>query len=233
MKTIKAVIVDDEFIAREIISKYLSEFDEIKILASCKNTKEVEAILSQTPIDLLFLDINMPGTSGIVFAREIPPTTKIIFTTAHREYAIDGFDLQAVDYLLKPISIDRLRQAIEKFKKEQHISGEEAEPSLDYLILKSDRRRFKASYKSIYYVESFGDYIKVHTSNGIIVSRETISSIELRLEKKGFIRIHRSFVVSIDQINQFSSESVEIRGALLPISRSYRKNFIKTLTDRG
>ncbi|MCB0474793.1 MAG: response regulator transcription factor [Flavobacteriaceae bacterium] len=225
MSTIRCLIVDDEPTARDIMNHLLEKIAAIEIVASCKNALEAIKVLNKTAVDLIFLDINMPDMSGISLANSIDKNTKVIFTTAYREYAVDGFDLQAVDYLLKPISLERLVQAIQKYRSENRLDR----PSKDYLIVRSDRKMVKINFADILLIESLSDYLKIHTKEKIIVTRETISKIEKELPKNEFIRIHRSFIASIPHITSYTNEYVEINGKALGISRTYRDTFFKTM----
>lgn len=228
MHKIKCIIVDDEPTAREVLKLLIEQIENIEIFAYCKNALEAVAILNNNSIDLIFLDINMPDMSGISLAKIIPGTTKVIFTTAYREYAIDGFDLQAVDYLLKPISLERLIQAVQKYRLETN-NNNDNNTVKDYLLVRSDRKMIKINLTDIIYIESLSDYVKLHTPTKTIITRETISKIESKLSAKVFIRIHRSFIVSIQHISSYTSEYLEIEKKIIPISRSYRNSFLNKM----
>lgn len=231
-KDILCLIVDDESIAREVIASHLSKIPYIKIAGSCKNAIEAFNILRTTKIDLIFLDINMPEISGISFAKSINKEVKIIFTTAYRDYAVEGFELQAVDYLLKPISFERLLKAINTYFN-VYFKEETAEisdsTSNDFMFVRSDRRMIKIDFQSIIYVESYSDYIKIHMPSETIVTRETISAIEAKLPKDNFLRIHRSYIISLSHILSFTNEEITINNKALTISRSYKKDVLKVL----
>ncbi len=234
-KTIHCIIVDDEPIAREILKNHLQKIETIAIVASCKNAIEAFNVINSNKIDVIFLDINMPDISGLSFARSINKNIKIIFTTAYREYAVDGFDLKAVDYLLKPISFERLLQAVNKFLDENILIHSDKKEELiheksNFIFVRSDRKMIKVNFSEVNYIESLGDYLKIHLSNKTIITRETITSIEAKLPKKNFLRIHRSFIVSINKIESFTNEFVEINNKAIPISRSY-KNDVKSRLD--
>jgi len=233
-KPINCIIVDDESIARDILAAHLSKIDNITVIATCSNAIEAFNIISTNTIGLIFLDINMPEISGISFAKSINKDSKIIFTTAYREYAVDGFELQAVDYLLKPISFDRLLKAVNLFfevysDSEAPVSNEAV--SNNFTFVRSDRKMIKIDFKDIIYIESLGDYVKFHFKDKIITSRDTISAIEAKLPKQGFIRIHRSFIVAMNQITSFTNEHITINNKALPISRSYKKEVLKLLEE--
>ena len=229
-----SIIVDDEPVAREILEEHLRKIPVIEILGSCKNAMEAFQLINSKKIDLIFLDINMPEISGLSFAKSINRNIKIIFTTAYREYAVDGFDLQAVDYLLKPISFERLEQAVQKYlgldTGIKTIKVESfKEDKTDFIFVKSDRKMIKIAFDEIHYVESLGDYLKIFTTDKCIISRETISNMEAKLPVNRFMRIHRSFIVSVTKIDSYTHEFVEIHKKALPISRSFKKEVIQRL----
>jgi len=232
---ISCIIVDDEAIAREVIATHLSKIDSIDIVRSCSNAIEAFNYLSNNTIDLVFLDINIPEISGIAFAKSINKDIKIIFTTAYRDYAVEGFELQAVDYLLKPIAFDRLLKAVNTYFEvyNTHIPMKEkkidAIESNDFIFVRSERRMLKIDFNDIIYIESYSDYIKIHLPTETVVTRETISAIEAKLPKQRFIRIHRSFIVSIKSITSFTNEHINIGKKALSISRSYKKEVLKQL----
>ncbi|MCL5128216.1 LytTR family DNA-binding domain-containing protein [Algibacter sp. L4_22] len=231
-KNISCIIVDDESIARDIIAKHLSEIDNIEIVASCNNAIEAFNCLNKHKIDLVFLDINMPEISGISFAKSINKDIKIIFTTAYRDYAVEGFELQAVDYLLKPISFDRLLKAVNTYfdiyTTYNHLKTPVQELH-NFMFVRADRRMIKIDFDSILYIESYSDYIKIHLENETIVTRETISAIEAKLPSEAFLRIHRSFIIALNYITSFTNEEVTINKTSLTISRGYKKDVLKVL----
>lgn len=236
MKKVNCIIVDDEPVAREILENHLSKIDNIHVITSCKNAIEAFRIINTTEVDLVFLDINMPEISGLSFAKSMSKDLKIIFTTAYREYAVDGFDLKAVDYLLKPISFERLLQGINKFFEETATSAmptSNDSPTVkeDSIFVRADRKMVKVSFQDIIFIESLGDYLKIHLDgNKTLVTRETLSNIQARLPQNDFIRTHRSFVVSIQKIESFTSETIEIHRHEIPISRSYRDRVVESLS---
>jgi len=235
-KVLQCLIVDDEPIAREILENHIKNISNINIVASCKNAMEAFTFINSKKIDLIFLDINMPDISGLSFAKSISKNIKIIFTTAYREYAVDGFDLQAVDYLLKPISFERLSQAINKYSDENIPVKIETNKKIitetsDFIFVRSDRKMMKVNFSEINYIESLSDYIKFHLQDKTIITRETITSIEAKLPKKDFIRIHRSFIVSILKIDLFTNEYVELNKNIIPISRTYKNDVLHRLEN--
>ena len=241
-KSISCIIVDDEIMARDIIATHLSKIKNINVVAQCKNAIEAFNFINNNKVDLIFLDINMPEISGISFAKSINKDIKIIFTTAYRDYAVEGFDLQAVDYLLKPIAFERLLQAVNRYFEvnSNAINNNtlETTASNDFIFVRSDRKMIKVDFDSILYVESYSDYIKIHlnvstspNSDKTIVTRETITSIEAKLPKAQFLRIHRSYIVCIDKIQSFTNEEVTVNRKALSISRSYKREVLKRLEN--
>lgn len=235
-ESIPCIIVDDEPVAREILESHLSQIKAVKVVASCKSAIEAFNVINSQPVGLIFLDINMPEISGLSFAKSINKNIRIIFTTAYREYAVDGFDLQAVDYLLKPISFERLLQSINKYLDEntpvKSYEPVEIMPEKnESFFVRSDRKMIKICYTDICYIESLSDYVKIHLCDKTVVTRDTIANIESKLPQTDFVRVHRSFIVSLRRIDSFTSEYVEIGRKQIPISRSYKKEVLDKLEE--
>ncbi len=231
---IRCLIVDDEPVAREVLQNLLSGIELVHVSGLCKNALEAFNHINAEKIDLIFLDINMPEISGLSFAKSINMEIKIIFTTAYREYAVEGFNLRAVDYLLKPISRERLLQAINKYRDEtlsmqSPVDTETLLPGPDNVFVRSDRKMIKISFNEVLYIESVGDYIKIYMKDRSVVTRETIASMEAKIPKNDFIRTHRSFIVSLANIDSYTNELVEIGSKQIPISRSYKDEVIGRL----
>ena len=236
MSKIRCVIVDDEPMARAVLISFVTKIPNLELVKSCKNAMEAFEVANQQKIDIFFLDINMPDISGLSLAKSINQKAKIIFTTAYREYAVDGFNLKAVDYLLKPIAFDRFLQAIHKYfegitSNDSEIKIEESVLKNDFIFVRSDRKMVKINFDEIRYVESLSDYIKIHSADKTITTRETISNIETRLPAKNFLRIHRSYIVNVKKMNSYTNEFVEIGETAIPISRTYKENALKKLTE--
>lgn len=236
MNKITCVIVDDEPVAREVLASFVAKIPNLELVKSCKNAMEAFEVSNQQDIDVFFLDINMPDISGLSLAKSIGLKSKIIFTTAYREYAVDGFNLQAVDYLLKPISFDRFLQAINKLFQgisvlETEVKVEESKIKNDFIFVRSDRKMVKINFDDILYVESLSDYIKICLLDKTITTRETISNIESKFPAKNFLRIHRSYIVNLEKADSYTNEFVEIGKNAIPISRTYKENVLKKLTE--
>lgn len=232
--TTRCIIVDDEPMAREILENHLSRVEAMEVVASCKSAIEAFSVVNSNAVDIIFLDINMPEISGLSFVRSINKDIKIIFTTAYREYALDGFDLQAVDYLLKPISLERLLKAIDKYLNEntrvilqtpKEISTERS----DHFFVRVDRKMVKVSLLDILYIESIGDHLRINLTDKTLTTREALTNIEAKLPQVDFIRTHRSFIISKRKIETYTHEFIEIRKAQIPISRSYKEKVLAQL----
>ncbi len=232
-KKIKCIVVDDEPMAREILISYIEKISNLELVKSCKNALEAFEILNTQKIDLLFLDINMPEVSGLSLAKMIGKESKVIFTTAYRDYAVEGFNLKAVDYLLKPIAFDRFLEAVNTFFDAISIAEVVNENSKkltsDFFFVRSERKMVKINFDAILYIESLSDYIKIYSIDGTIVTRETITNVEAKLPSQQFLRVHRSFIVSLKSIDSYTNEFVEIAQKAIPMSRKYKEAVLKKL----
>ncbi|MFT3680662.1 MAG: LytTR family DNA-binding domain-containing protein [Ferruginibacter sp.] len=236
-KKITCLAVDDEPPALEVLKKYIHAIPNLELAGTCSNALEALTMLQQKNVDLLFLDIQMPQLFGTDLVRTLKNPPKVIFTTAFRKFAVEGFELDAVDYLLKPISFERFLKAVNKVMESAltmteptALPPEQAVRLPDSFInLRADRKNLKVALDDILYIESLKDYIKVVTSNRTIVTKQSISSIEEILPKEQFIRIHRSFIVSLNKIESFTNEIIEIGKQELPISRMYKLEVNKML----
>ncbi|WP_435264133.1 LytR/AlgR family response regulator transcription factor [Tenacibaculum sp. nBUS_03] len=237
-RNIDCIIVDDEPMAREILTTYISKIPNLNLIKNCSCAIEALEVINSENIDLIFLDINMPEISGLSLAKSTHKKTKIIFTTAYREYAADGFDLQAIDYLLKPIAFDRFLQAINKYLEipapaalDNLTTENKLSTNNNFIFVRVDRKMLKINFDAILYIESLSDYIKIHTLKKTIVTRETITNIQTKLPTTSFLRIHRSFIISISSINSYTNEYIEINKKTIPISRSYKEEVLNKLNS--
>ncbi|WP_405206926.1 LytR/AlgR family response regulator transcription factor [Aquimarina sp. LLG6339-5] len=230
---IKCLIVDDEPLAREIIENYISRINHLEHIASCANALEAFNIITDKHIDLIFLDIQMPEVTGIDFLKDLTPSTQVIFTTAYSDYAVDAFNLEAIDYLLKPIEFSRFLKSINKVLKRLDSTNsipstinntEEVDYQDVFIYLKVEKKMQKIFLKDIFYIESLKNYIKIKTSEREIIAYKGISSIENTLPSKKFLRVHRSFIIAIDKIDAFSTTEIEIKGIKIPVGRNYRES---------
>jgi two-component system, LytTR family, response regulator len=236
-KKITCLIVDDEPPALDVIEKYIASVHNLELAGSCADAVEALNFLRQQTIDLLFLDIQMPNLLGTDLIRTLKNPPKVIFTTAYRKFAVEGFELDAVDYLLKPISFERFLKAVNKVMETSLKAAENNDGYYDYqnglqnafITLRADRKNIKVLLDDILYIESLKDYIKVVTTSKNIVTKQSISSIEEALPKNNFVRVHRSFIVAINKIESFTNDTIEIAKHELPISRMYRHEVEKLL----
>ena len=229
----KCVVVDDEPIAREIIESFIHKTPNLELIGSFQNAVETLNFSEKDNVDVYFLDINMPEINGLSLAKIINKKAHIIFTTAYRDYAIDGFDLNVIDYLLKPIAFDRFLQAIEKIPSPNKIKTAVSNPEVhnDFIFVRSERKMIKVFYHDITYVESLSDYLKIHLSDQILITRETITNISNKLPEKLFLRIHRSYIISIQKIHSYTNEFIEVSNKALPISRSFKESVLQKLAE--
>lgn len=234
---IKTLIVDDEPHAIAVIETYVENFPELELVAKCSTAIQAFQVLQQHKIDLIFLDVKMPGLTGTDFIRSLKNPPKVIFTTAYQDYALEGFDLNAIDYLLKPVPFDRFLKAIDKvfalYKVNPNkisIAEKPAEQKSDvFLYLRVERKMVKVNVNDIYWIESLKDYIKVVLKDKVLISKQKISLLEELLPEDKFVRIHRSFIVSMEKIESYHSYSVDVLGKELPIGRNYKAECHKRL----
>ena len=233
--TYTCIIIDDEPIAIRVIQSYLDKLDGFVVVGAFTNALDALKIFHAQAVDLLFLDIQMPGINGMEFFRTINHPPKVIFTTAFRNYAADAFDLDALDYLVKPIPFDRFLKAINKFldqKAAESIQEHKAENN-EFIIVKSDKKNHKLKIAEILYIESLDDYIKIHLQNKSLVCYLRLNAIEEQLNNTLFTRIHRSFIVNIRHVSAFSHCQVEIAGKRIPVGRKFKDETIKRLNEVG
>jgi len=227
----KCLIVDDEELARELIETHLSQLDNFQIVASCTSALEAHKILQTEVIDLLFLDIEMPVLKGTDFLKSIANKPKVIFTTAYRDYAIEGFDLNAVDYLLKPIVFERFFQSIQKFLELVKPSvlqiTKDSKEDL-HIYVRSNKKNIKVLFSSIEYIESIKDYIRIHLANSTLMLKHGITAFEDKLDSR-FVRVHRSYIVNKDKVTAFTKNDIEIGTTEIPIGEHYKMNVLNNL----
>lgn len=234
-KTIRCLVVDDEPPAREIITRYIEQLPELKLAGECANAMQALSFLQHQTIDLLFLDIQMPQLKGTDLLKIVKNPPKVIFTTAHAEYALQGYELDVVDYLLKPIPFERFVKAVHKIIQ----SGSDNTSALAaiqpeikqeaFVYFRADRKMVKVMLSDILYIESMKDYIKVVSTNGALVTKQSMNSVEAMLPENLFIRTHRSFIVSLPKIKSFTHELIEIEKTEIPIGKLFRNRVMKIL----
>ncbi|KAF0238745.1 MAG: two-component system response regulator LytR/AlgR [Prolixibacteraceae bacterium] len=228
---IKAIIIDDEPLARQVIKEYARKIPTLTISGECEDAICAHRIIQDNQVDLLFLDINMPKLNGIAFLKTLKNPPLVIFTTAYSEYALDGFELNVVDYLKKPFSFERFCKAY--FRAEELLLLKQAalKPDLvqkqnDFLFVKADKKTMKVKITDILYIEGLGDYIKLYMSDKKLITNLSMKKIENLLPPEIFYRIHKSFIISLDKIESIEGNMVKINNAKLPIGSLYRHDFM-------
>lgn len=222
----RCLIIDDEPLAAELMSDYVEKIPELVLLKTCSNAIEAIEIIKNQEVDLLFLDIQMPMITGIEFLRSLHNPPKVIFTTAYREYALESYELDVVDYLLKPISFERFLKAINKYQGTIEIktvkSSAEEEPD-GHMYIKANKKHHKVLYSDILYAESLKDYLRIHTTQISITTKQKISDLERSLPSY-FLRTHRSYIINTRKITAFTAQDVEIGDIEIPIGISYKQS---------
>ncbi len=230
---LRCLLVDDEPPALEILQSYADVVDSLTVVGTCANAVQAFGVLQDQPVDVLFLDIKMPKLLGTDFVRSLRNPPKVIFTTAYREYALDGYDLDVVDYLLKPIAFERFLRAVSKLTRPDAPPPERESfaPNAEaFLYFRADRKMVKVLTRDILFVESLKDYVKIVTATGKpLVVKQTISALEAMLPAGQFVRTHRSFVVALDKIAAYTPTYVEVAGQEVPVGRLFQKEVERAL----
>lgn len=228
------IVVDDEPLARQLLEGYIGQTPGLKCIGVCQSAVEAFGLLHEHKVDVMFLDIQMPGITGVNFLRSLKNAPKVIFTTAYSDYAVDAFELEAIDYLLKPITFERFIKAVQKVnpKKDETLPEATYAPATDdnnYIFLKVDRRLIKINHADIIYIEGYGDYLKVHTAGQTYVTYMTFNKIEQLLPPARFLRIHRSTMVNSDYIRFIEGNFLRVQDQDLAIGQSYREKLLGRL----
>lgn len=239
MNCFECYIVDDEPIAIEILAAYIQRLDGFSVKGAFTNPVKAFEALQQSPADLLFLDIQMPELTGLELLRSLRRRPEVILTTAYREFALDGFELDAVDYLLKPVAFDRFLKAIDKFLARNGKKTPESQPPAPapeeqpHLFVRADRKNVKIYLHDILYLESLKDYVRIVSTNGKVLTKDTLTHFEETLPPERFLRVHRSFLVAKDKISAFSADGLEIGKITVPVGRLYKMNVEKAVLGGG
>lgn len=221
--TYKCLIVDDEELARELIESHLSKLNDFELVASCDSAIEAHKILKEQEVDLIFLDIKMPVLKGTEFLKNLTTKPKVIFTTAYREYAVEGFELNATDYLLKPITFSRFFKAVERFIENAKTSKKD-----DYIYVQANKKNIKILFDDILYIESIKDYIRIHLEKEKVMIKHGLSAFLEKLDSR-FLRVHRSYIVNTDKVTAFTKKDIEIGTIEIPIGEHYKEQVLDTL----
>lgn len=230
MKNIKCLLVDDEPPAIELLEKYASMIDQLEVVGTSHSAVKAFDMLKDTSVDLMFVDIQMPVLNGIDFIKSLKNPPAIILTTAYREYALDGYELDIIDYLLKPIAFDRFLKAVDKFRERKSVVESTPTTAIstqpDHIFFNVNRTHHKLLLKDILYLESLKDYVRIHTTKDPLVVKGNLVTVLSQLPNTQFVRVHRSFAVALTKINSYSQSEVEVNGNKLPIGTSYREAFL-------
>lgn len=239
MKKINCIIADDEPLARDVIKRHIHQLERLHIVATCSNGLEAFTAIKNTQADLLFLDIQMPNLTGIELLRTVKTPPAVILTTAYPEFALEGYELNVIDYLLKPISFERFLKAIDKYEtwvnpgSHSNIVAERATSDRikPFIYVKADKKMVKIFLKDILYMEGLKDYIKIHTTNNEVVTYQSLTYFTEKLPADLFMRVHRSYIVALAHINSFSTTEITIGDTAIPIGTTYAREVGKKLNS--
>lgn len=233
----KCLLVDDEPLALDILENYLKKIPGLDLIGKCSNALEASEFLKNHKIDLMFLDIQMPEITGLEFMRSLSNPPLVVFCTAYSDFAVEGFELDAIDYLLKPVSFERFSKTIDRAREymalKKNDSVEAPDLENDYIFIKSNQKQIKLSYDNILYVEAFADYVKLYTTEKRYITLQTMKNMEQKLPKDKFIRVHRSFIVGTKYITSFNSSELEIGAVKIPVGKNYKDEFLLRLRSKN
>lgn len=238
---INVIIVDDEPLAQDVLETYVEKVPDLKLVAKCSNAFEANEAIKQHEVDLMFLDIQMPQLTGVDFLKTLNKPPLVIFTTAYPNYAIEGFELNALDYLLKPISVDRFMKAVNKAIEQIELQRKDGDPapaeadSPDYFFVKADKKLVKVKFNDIIYIEGLKDYVIIRMDDSRVITLQTMKSLEEKLPSEIFRRIHRSYIVNLDRINAVVGNMIEVteknKAKHLPIGKNYREELLALINQ--
>mgnify|MGYP006298415361 FL=1 len=226
------MIIDDEPLSRDVLRRYIGQIKSLELVAECPDALEATQILNTRQVDLIFLDVNMPGLSGISFARSLTVSPLIIFTTAYPQYAVEGFELNALDYLVKPFSFERFLKAVNRaFERTVPSPAPGNEPRK--VLLKADKKLYAVEFSRILYVEGQGDYIRIFLEDRNLVVHDTIKNFLTALPEEDFMRIHRSYIVQLERIDYIEGNQVRIGDHAIPVSPDNREELLARFSSRN
>ncbi len=238
MSRINVIIVDDEPLALDILETFVKKVPEFELIGRCNNAAEAISMIDANKVDVMFLDIQMPHMTGIELMRSLDDPPLVVFTTAYPNFAVAGFELNALDYILKPISLERFMKAVHKIKDHPSIQKEndnELNEDKDFFFVKADKKLMKINYNDITYVEGLKDYVILWLGDTRIITLQTMKSLEIKLDSKNFRRIHRSFIVNLNKIKALNGNMVEVEyKALLrqlPIGKNYKDDLLEIIGE--
>jgi DNA-binding LytR/AlgR family response regulator len=222
---IKCIIVEDERLAQDVIKSHLQQVDRFELVAVCRSAPEAADALTNNDVDVMFLDIQLPGMSGLNFLRTLSDPPLTVLTTAYPEHALESYEFNVVDYLLKPISFERFLKTVNKIVDGKLLNETEQEKAIpgDHIFVKANSKFFKVNFASIVYIEGMKDYLKIHTTENTLVTHQTMNDIEKILPSKQFLRIHKSYIISLGHIRAIYGNSVEMDNATIPVGVNYKE----------
>ncbi|QEC69805.1 response regulator transcription factor [Panacibacter ginsenosidivorans] len=229
---IKCIIVEDEVLAQQVIQSHLQKAERFELVGVCNNAMEAQALLNKYEVDLMFLDIQLPGMTGLNFLRSLNNPPLVVLTTAYAEYALESYEFNVIDYLLKPISFDRFSKTISKIVDGKFVlqnKTESGDVTGDHIFIKSNSKFFKIDFPDIIYIEGMKDYLKIHTQENILVTHQTMQEMEQLLPSKQFIRVHKSYIIAVAHIKSIYGNSIEMGKATIPIGISYKEKVMNLI----
>ena len=227
---IRCIIVEDETLAQEVIQRHLLNFPELELIGIYRNAAEAEMALQKGDVDLMFLDIRLPGMSGMSLLKSLSDPPLVVLTTAYPEYALESYEYNVIDYLLKPISLERFGKAVNKIANGRlfsHPQRENVKGDADHIFIKSSSKFFKVNFSEILYIEGMKDYLKIHGPDYTLVTHQTMNELEKLLPAKLFIRVHKSYIVAIAHIKTVYGNTIELRKQSIPIGINYKETVMK------
>jgi DNA-binding LytR/AlgR family response regulator len=239
MKT-KCLVVDDEPLACDLMRGHIEKLENFEIVADCHNAMKALSVLREKHVDLIFMDIQMPQITGIEFLKTLKHPPKVIITTAYRDYALEGFELDVVDYLLKPITFERFLKSVNKYyqmcqDQVQVVSNSASEKVMEesFIYVKENKKVIKVYLSEIKYIEGLSEYVQIYTEKRKIITKTSMALMEEKLPVTNFLRIHKSFIVPVNKIEAFTANTIEIQGKELPIGRNYKNAVLNALNFTG
>jgi DNA-binding LytR/AlgR family response regulator len=232
---IKCIIVEDETLAQNVIQSHLQKTEQFELVGICSNALEAKEVLNKQEVDLIFLDIQLPGMTGLNFLRNLQNPPLVVLTTAYSEYALESYEFNVIDYLLKPISFERFSKTINKIttgKLFSSVSRENENIPRDHIFIKSNNKFFKVNFSEIIYIEGMKDYLKIHTPDFKLVTHQTMSEMEKILPEKQFIRVHKSYIIALAHIKSIYGNNIEMNKASIPIGINYKERVMQLLGRR-
>jgi DNA-binding LytR/AlgR family response regulator len=229
---IKCIIIEDERLAQNVIQSHVEKVNQLELVATCNNALEATAILNRQQVDLIFLDIQLPGMNGLNFLRTLQNPPLVILTTAYADYAIESYEFNVIDYLLKPISFERFSKAINKLIEGKLLTKTNSNTSADHIYIKSSGKFFKVNFSDIIYIEGMKDYVKIYTADANLVTLQTMNEMEKLLPADKFIRVHKSYIVSLARIKSIFGNNIETSKQTIPIGINYKERVMQLIGKR-